>query len=188
MDSLCLDFLNSDWRDFRGRWREERLLQPEWLEEFLTRWNLQVTEPISPRILNDLLELRTLMRRIVESLRAKSSAVEDLDTLNSLLHDTPFVYRLLWHNGEYRMEAVPLTRDWRWVMAEIVTSFADLLVRHDSRRLKICENPYCCGIFYDESKSRSKRWCTNDKCANLWKVRRFRTRKRSLSPMQENDE
>ena len=181
MESLGLDWLNSEWGDFRGRWRVDHLLQPGWLEEFLTRWNLEVTEPISSRILEDFLELRTHMRHIVESLRASNPAAEDMDALNMVLHESPFFHRLLWRNGEYRMEAVPLTRDWRWAMAEIVTSFADLLIRHDSRRLKICENPYCRGFFYDESKSRSKRWCTNDKCANLWKVRRFRTRKRNQS-------
>src|SRR5207244_1417681 len=82
-----------------------------------------------------------------------------------------------WGGEKFELEMVPLARDWRWVMAEIAASFADLLAKHDSKRLKICENPNCRWIFYDESKSRTRRWCTNNKCANLWKVRRFRARK-----------
>lgn len=160
-------------------------MQPGWLEEFAARWNMQVTEPVSPRIVEEFQELRALLRRIVESLDQNKPPVEDIDALNNVLHGSPFVHRLLWHNGEYGIESVPLATDWRWVMAKVATSFTDLLVQHDRRRLKICENPYCCGIFYDESKSRSKRWCTNDKCANLWKVRRFRARQKNQSSLHE---
>ena len=50
------------------------------------------------------------------------------------------------------------------------------LAYHDPKRLKICANTYCRGIFYDESKSRTKLYCTPEKCANLWKARRYRAR------------
>lgn len=181
MDRLCLDFLNSEWGDFRGRWREDRLLQPAWLEEFLNRWNLQMADPVSPAVVDALVGLRTLMRRIVGSLPAGNPSSDDLNALNAILLNAPSVRRLAWAGEKFELEIVPLARDWRWVMAEIAASFADLLVNHDSKRLKICENPNCRGIFYDESKSRTKRWCTNNKCANLWKVRRFRARKKILN-------
>ncbi|HTD18809.1 MAG TPA: hypothetical protein VK667_04690, partial [Ktedonobacteraceae bacterium] len=38
MDALCLDFLNSEFRDFRGRWVKDQLLEAGWLEQFLIRW------------------------------------------------------------------------------------------------------------------------------------------------------
>jgi predicted RNA-binding Zn ribbon-like protein len=86
------------------------------------------------------------------------------------------VPRLRWDGEQYQIEVVPVRRDWRWVMGEIALSLADLLAYSDTRRLKICENPHCRGIFYDESKSRTKRYCTSDKCGNLLKLRRFRAR------------
>ncbi len=181
MDRLCLDFLNSEWGDFRGRWREDRLLQPAWLEEFLERWNLRMADPVSPAIVDALVELRTLMRRIVGTLPAGNPSSDDLNALNAILLNAPSIRRLVWGGEKFELEMVPLARDWRWVMAEIAASFADLLAKHDSKRLKICENPNCRWIFYDESKSRTRRWCTNNKCANLWKVRRFRARKKILN-------
>ena len=72
------------------------------------------------------------------------------------------------------MEMVPVKSDWEWVQAEIAASFVHMLASHDAQRLKICANPNCRWIFYDESKSRTKQYCTSDKCANLMKVRRFR--------------
>ena len=60
--------------------------------------------------------------------------------------------------------------------AEVAASLAHLLAYHDPRRLKICANTNCLGIFYDESKSRTKLYCTPEKCANLMKARRYRAR------------
>ncbi len=42
MDALCIDFINSEFRDFRGRWVRDDLLQPEWLAQFLNKWGFQV--------------------------------------------------------------------------------------------------------------------------------------------------
>jgi len=36
--------------------------------------------------------------------------------------------------------------------------------------------------FYDESKNRSRRWCSAAECGNLIKVRRFRERQRAARP------
>jgi len=106
-----------------------------------------------------------------------NSPAADVETLNAILLAVPSMHRLVWSGEKYNMEEVIPARDWRWVKVEIVASFADLLVNADSKRLKVCENPYCRCYFYDETKSRTQRWCIN-KCANLWKARRFRARRR----------
>ncbi len=177
MRMLCLDFFESDWRDFRGRWLRECLREPEWIGQFLDRWNLHVAVPPNEPTLLVLIELRSLMRRVVECLPDKQPADDDLDALNALIEKAPSVSLLTW-NGAYHLELKPHRQDWDLVMAKIAISFADLLVNYDLKRLKICENPYCSGIFYDQTKSRTRRWCTNSKCGNLWKLRRFRERHR----------
>ena len=176
MEMACLDFLNSEFRDFRGRWKKDYLREPEWLVEFLNRWDLHIDAAPETAPLEDFEALRVLMRRIVEAIPAGNPAQEDLNALNAVLHYAPATMQLTWNGQEFNLEALPLKKDWHWVMAEIAGSFADMLVHHDTLRVKVCENPYCRWIFYDESKSRTKRWCTNNKCANLWKVRRFRQR------------
>ncbi len=179
MDILCLDFLLSEWRDFRGRWVNDRLLQPEWLEEFVLRWNLAVADPVNEEVLQKLLGLRSLLQHIVDALPARAVADEDLHALNVILTSTPHVQRLLWDGQNFQIEATPVFRDWNWVIAEIAGSFAELLVNGDIRRIKVCENEYCRCIFYDESKSRTRRYCSNAKCGNLWKLRRFRARRKT---------
>lgn len=176
---LSLEFMHSDWGDFRGRWRVDYLLKPDWLQEFMAKWHLETGNAPAESEIQALITLRTLMMHIVASLPSGGPAEEDLASLNSILQDAPSTRRLLWGNEKFDLEIEPLVKNWNWVMAEIAGSFAELLVYSDLRRLKVCENPYCGWIFYDETRSRTKRWCTNEKCGNLWKMRRFRARKKT---------
>ncbi len=186
MEMLCIDFINSEFRDFRGRWVRDDLQQPGWLEQFLVKWGLQVDRPPDAATLATLIALRTLLRSMIESLDEGQIADHDQAALNAVLLKMPLSRRLMKDTEGYRLEMVPLKKDWDWVQAEIAASFAHLLAFHDPRRLKICANTNCRGVFYDESKSRTKLYCTPDKCANLLKVRRFRARHTApLSPKND---
>jgi predicted RNA-binding Zn ribbon-like protein len=179
MDALCIQFMNSEFRDFRGRWVRDDLLQPDWLEHFLVKWQLQVDAPLDAAPIAALVTLRTLLRSMLEALADGQISDEDQASFNAILLKIP-LRRFLVNDAEgYRLEIVPFKKDWDWVQAEIAASFAQMLTAHDPRRLKVCANPSCRGAFYDESKSRTKRYCTSDKCANLWKLRRFRARQQS---------
>ncbi len=174
MDTIYLDFINSEFRDFRGRWVRDDLQQPGWLAQFLVKWGLQVDRPPDAATLTTLVALRALLRSIIETLTAEKIADHDQAALNAVLLKMPLNRRLVKDTAGYRLEMVPLKKDWDWVQAEIAASFAHLLAHQDSRRLKICANTNCRGVFYDESKSRTRLYCTSDKCANLLKARRFR--------------
>jgi len=176
MDSIYLDFINSEFRDFRGRWVRDDLQQPGWLEQFLVKWGLQVDHPPDAATLITLVVLRTFLRSLTEALVEGQIADHDLAALNAVLLKMPLNRRLVKDSEGYRLDMVPLKKDWDWVQAEIAASFAHVLADHDPKRLKICANTHCRGVFYDESKSRTRLYCTPDKCANLLKARRFRAR------------
>ena len=176
MDSIYLDFINSEFRDFRGRWVRDDLQQPGWLEHFLVKWGLQVDHPPDAATLITLVVLRTFLRSLTEALVEGQIADHDLAALNAVLLKMPLNRRLVKDSEGYRLDMVPLKKDWDWVQAEIAASFAHVLADHDPKRLKICANTHCRGVFYDESKSRTKLYCTPEKCANLLKARRFRAR------------
>ena len=176
MEALCVDFINSEFRDFRGRWVRDDLQQPGWMDQFLTKWGLQVEQPPDPAILTTLVSLRTFLRSMIENLAERKITEQDQTALNDIMLKMPLCRSLARDTHGYQLEMVPLKKDWDWVQAEIAASFAHVLANHDPRRLKICANTYCRGIFYDESKSRTKLYCTPEKCANLWKARRFRAR------------
>ena len=174
MDTICLDFINSEFRDFRGRWVRDDLQQPGWLEQFLVKWGLQIDRPPEAATLTTLVALRALLRSMIEAMVEEQITDHYRTALNAVLLKMPLSRRLVKDTARYRLEMVPLKQDWDWVQAEIAASFAHLLAYQDPRRLKICANTNCRGVFYDESKSRTKRYCTPDKCANLLKARRFR--------------
>jgi predicted RNA-binding Zn ribbon-like protein len=174
MEAICIDFINSEFRDFRGRWVRDDLQQPGWLDQFLVKWGLQIDRPPDEATLTKLLALRTLLRSILEALVTGRIADQDRAALNTILLKMPLNRRLLRDQEGYRVDLVPMRRDWDWVQAEIAASLAHVLAEHDPKRLKICANTNCRGAFYDESKSRTKLYCTPEKCANLMKARRYR--------------
>ena len=174
MDTLYIDFINSEFRDFRGRWVRDDLQQPGWLEQFLVKWGLQVDRPPDGSTLTTFVTLRALLRTMIEAVAEGQITDHDQAALNAVLLKTPLNRRLIKDTEGYRLEMVPQKKDWDWVQAEIAASFAHLLAYQDPRRLKICANTNCLWVFYDESKSRTKLYCTADKCANLIKARRFR--------------
>ncbi|HET8840770.1 MAG TPA: CGNR zinc finger domain-containing protein [Ktedonobacteraceae bacterium] len=181
MELLCLDFINSEFRDFRGRWVREELSRPEWLESFLKRWHLNIELPFDTLILDDLVALRKRLFHIVEGLVCGSEPlVEDIAVLNELLNRTSFFSQIVINEQNYYMVPTPIVRDWNWIQCEIISSFLSLLASYDRRRLKICANACCLYVFYDETKNRNQRFCNIDKCANLVKMRRFHARQKRM--------
>jgi predicted RNA-binding Zn ribbon-like protein len=179
MELLCLEFVNSEFRDFRGRWVNDYLRQPEWLARFLEKWHLQIEQPIDEAIMEELVRLRALLIRIVHTLNTPEGVdAQDMTALNQLLSKSVFHYQVERIDQELHMTSTPVLQDWNWVQNEIITDFLTLLADYDILRLKVCENPVCRWIFYDETKSRTRRYCSIEKCANLMKIRRFRARQK----------
>lgn len=178
MESLCFEFLNSEWGDFRGRFRQDQLQQTAWVQAFVQRWGFALVEPLSQDALQELVDLRSALRQIVEALPTGEPPPAALQAFNAVLLGAPPLRRLVWSAQQgFALQEAPVARDWRWVRSEIAASFADLLVHGEIRRLKVCENPHCRSYFYDETRSGTRRWCIA-KCANLWRARRFRARVR----------
>lgn len=176
MEALCIDFINSEFRDFRGRWARDDLQQPGWMEQLLTKWGLVVDQPLNTTTLTSLVALRTSLRSMIEKLSEEDITDEDQAMLNAIMLKMPLRRYLEKDTHGYKLKMKPLKQDWDWIQEEIVASFAHVLAYHDPKRLKICANTYCRGVFYDESKSSTKKYCTPEKCANLWKARRYRAR------------
>lgn len=179
MELLCLDFMNSDVRDYLGGGRRtDRLRDPEWLAGFLSRWGLGDPGAPGRAVSADLQALRAAMWRVVEAnVEERAAGDEDLAAVDAVLAAAPLRRRLVRDGSGVQVRFEPAKRDWAWIASEVAASFADLLAAHDSHRLKLCGNPDCRWVFYDESKNRTRRWCA-DSCGNLIKVRRFRKARR----------
>lgn len=181
MDEIWTDLLNSDWHDYLGGGRaEDHLDDPQWVRTFLAGWVLpdRIVSAKATRLA--LGELRSVLRRCVDRAVAEESLTEDdLEALNTVLSGEPVVRRLEFSGSSYRLRLEPVRTSLRAVLGEIAKSFADMLVEGDLARIKVCENPDCRWVFYDRSRSRTRRWCEGASgCGNLLKVRRFRERQK----------
>ena len=176
-EPLSLDFMNSDWDDYRGSGRhEDRLHNPDWLNEFLKRLDFENAGAPPKAILEDLIELRDLLWKVAETLaKDKAPVGKDIVKLNEFLTTSATHRQLVSREGRLHLELRALRRDWKWIVAEIAADFAELLASGDTVRLRICANEDCRWVFYDTSKSGSRRWC-GEVCSVLLRVRRHRER------------
>lgn len=177
----CLDFVNSEFTDHTGGGiRFDRLPLPAWQRAFLSHWRWSVRRPATVRELRQLRRLRSTLRRLLEGAVAVHGLQRnDVRSIKSKLAAAPFTFAL---DADGKVSPVPLVRDWRWIMADLTRSAVEILGDRDSRRrLKVCANPDCSWLFYDETLNRSRRWCLSNFCGNLVKVREFRARQRRAS-------
>lgn len=173
----CIDFVNSEFKDHTGSDRRfDRLPLSQWQRAFLDRWKWEAPVPAPADQVAELRRLRSRLRRLLERAPAgKDLDRRAIDYLNPNLALARFVFKVESPGG---LKIVPLRKNWNWVIAELVKSTVELITEKDAGRLKVCANPDCSWMFYDESMNRSRRWCQANYCGNLLKVREFRARRR----------
>ncbi len=178
MDLLWIDFINSDWHDPLGKapGRDE-LDDPAWLRRLLDRWSLRKVDVRSRDTQAALRDLRSLLQAFVRTLvRDGSLRPAELAALNRYLAARPVTSRLEIEDDAFRLRLTPTAKGLDGVLFSVAESFAVFLAEGDPTRLKLCENHDCRWVFYDTTRSRTRRWCA-DSCGNLIKVREFRRRK-----------
>jgi len=127
------------------------------------------------------LELREAIYRLCKAILHKTLPRQsDLTRLNQELNIA---------HGRVRLAAGEENFIWEWtdtrnaldrMLWRIADSTAELLTTGDLTRLRECSGEDCGWLFEDTSKNRSRQWCDMRDCGNLAKVRRFRTRARSV--------
>jgi predicted RNA-binding Zn ribbon-like protein len=170
-----IDLVNSEEYDGFGI-RSDHLADAGWVKTFLRHWSLGVGfgKDVAPGALNG---VRDFLRRTAEMISSgKEVPDRDLTKINRTLRIP--AYRLLKKRGSasYKLDLVPLHQGWGWVRAEIFKSLALMLAEGQQQRLKICPNPGCRWLFFDQTHGNSRKWCSDLRCGNRDKVRRFRER------------
>ncbi|WNS41096.1 CGNR zinc finger domain-containing protein [Paenibacillus sp. MMS20-IR301] len=181
---LWADFINSYWRDWRTGDRSkdrDKLDEPEWLAEWLEKQQLPAALPVMPAELEQLKQLRGwLWEEVQQLVQGETPDAACWEQLNQYLAEGPVIRRLIPQDGgQAELTLQPLQSHWQQIMAEISASFAAALLEKDYARFRICGNPDCLWVYYDDTRNRSKRYCDDKLCGNLMKVRRFRARKKA---------
>ena len=171
MDFLCLDFMNSKIENEAVR--GDLLMNEAWLKHLCHKWGLGEQKKDTRTTLVQLRD--ALYQTTADYSKTGEISAENLSSLNAHLKPVVFHNRIENSDAGCRVREVPQSSKSISFPYQIIMSFADLVSNHEAGRIKICENPDCGWIFFDESKSRTRRWCGNT-CASLIKVRRFRKR------------
>ncbi len=191
---LWLDFLNTDYHDWRGTGKDEdRLERVDMVKRLLDTWQLSAPIPMSALELKEMRELRRWLRQLTEQLvRGGTLTPEDLAKLNGYMETFRVSYRLEVeasresgneiHRPRLRLKEEQLGQGWAEVQGAVAASFARMLAHNEPGRIRICDNPDCLWVFYDDTRSRTKRFCDDTMCGNLMKVRRFRAKRKPETP------
>lgn len=195
MHALWLEFINSYYEDWRGSGKKvDRLEQTDWLAAFIKKCHFpyETLTADKEQLISELRDLRGMLVVLVHKL-ADGEGLEDeeIEALNKLLSKGKGIRQLKRipegersqaqkMGGEFQIIHVPLEPGLAQLKAQLTLSFTETLVRGETERMKVCDNPDCRWIYYDETKNRSKRYCDDKTCGNLMKVRRHRARKKSL--------
>jgi len=101
---------------------------------------------------------------------------EWVEPINEILRITEGHDELLQHDGKWSLEFVAREGGLDWLLAAIARSAAELIAEGPSARLRACSNPSCGLLFYDNSRTRRRRWCSMSSCGNRHKVAAFSRR------------
>lgn len=165
-------------------WADQAQALPDCAPGDLTKAALQHPR-IAARTLEDARALRESLYRILKAFAAGVPApAADMERLNELFRRAN-AHRTLCCNTPNTRGAP--TFEWAWdanaaeldrVFWPVVLAAADLLTAGEPARLKECGGHDCSWLFLDQSKNRSRRWCSMQDCGNRVKAKRHYASKR----------
>jgi len=109
-------------------------------------------------------------------LRAGRVQREWLEPINEILRVTEGFDQLEWDGSGWRIGFFAKHEGLEWLLAAIARSGAELIVEGSKNGLERCSNPNCQLLFYDDSRTRRRRWCSMALCGNRSKVAAFARR------------
>jgi predicted RNA-binding Zn ribbon-like protein len=126
------------------------------------------------------------MLRLRESVRAVFSARAEkrpiaknwVEPVNDILRITEGHDELSQHDNSWHLQFIARENGLEWLLAAIARSAAELLVEGPDAPVRRCANPTCRLFFYDNSRTRRRRWCSMATCGNRHKVSAFLKRRK----------
>ena len=118
--------------------------------------------------------LGSALRKVFAAmLRKQRIAGEWIEPINEILRITEGHDELVGQAGVWKIEFVAREGGLDWLLAAVARSGAEIIVEGARARLRLCANPHCGLFFYDNSRTRRRRWCSMAVCGNRSKVAAF---------------
>ena len=114
------------------------------------------------------------LRKIFAAMFRKNRiAGEWLEPVNEILRITEGHDELVGQDGTWKIEFIAREGGLDWLLAAVARSGAEIIAEGARARLRLCANPHCGLFFYDNSRTRLRRWCSMAVCGNRSKVAAF---------------
>jgi len=176
---LSLDFVNAAPSNAEPSW--ERLIHflestsVVSIERGAQLLSLPQSDPLAAEAL--LLKARRLgfaLRKVFAAmLRKQRIAGEWIEPVNEILRITEGHDELVAQDGVWKIQFVAREGGLDWLLAAVARSGAETIAEGPCARLRLCANPHCGLLFYDNSRTRRRRWCSMAACGNRNKVAAF---------------
>jgi predicted RNA-binding Zn ribbon-like protein len=119
-------------------------------------------------------QLREALRIVFASMaRREKLSREWMGPINEVLRITEGHDELVQREGAWQIEFIAREGGLDWLLAAIARSAADIIAEGPEARVMLCANPECGLLFYDDSRTRRRRWCSMSVCGNRSKVAAF---------------
>jgi len=184
---LCLDFANLGMTS--GEVLEQ---QPSWdeLTDFLAAKQIISVEKkdnlrrlpesdvhAAEALLRHSAELNAALKKSFRAmLRGQRVSREWIEPVNRILRVTEGHDELHWNGAVWQLAFVGREEGLDWLLAAIARSGAELIAEGITEKLRQCGNPQCQMLFYDDSRTHRRRWCSMALCGNRSKVAAFARR------------
>jgi predicted RNA-binding Zn ribbon-like protein len=118
--------------------------------------------------------LGSALRRVFGAmLRKQRIGGEWIEPVNEILRITEGHDELVGQDGAWKIEFIAREGGLDWLLAAVARSAAETVAEGARARLRLCANPHCGLFFYDNSRTRRRRWCSMALCGNRSKVAAF---------------
>ncbi len=189
---LALDFANSISRRDSPEKTVEHLNTPHELITFarqtglvsadqaqaLDRWSGSHSRAAMQALREAIAVREATFRAFFSLANGKPAPQRDVELLDETVREALRHRHMVREDGSYH---------WRWdddlnpgrVLWPIAQSATELLTSHDLKQVRECEASDCYWLFLDNSRNRSRRWCSMTSCGNREKARRHYHRQHS---------
>jgi predicted RNA-binding Zn ribbon-like protein len=175
---LAIDFTNRakpdnlSWESLIRFLEEVRISSAE---RTLRLLNLPQSDPQSAdQLLQKARRLSAALEKVFSSIIRKEKIARDwTEPINEILRITEGHDELVQQDGVWRMEFVAREGGLDWLLAAIARSAAELVAEGSNSRIRLCASQNCGLFFYDNSRTRQRRWCSMSVCGNRSKVATF---------------
>jgi predicted RNA-binding Zn ribbon-like protein len=154
--------------------RDETLTSPRALQQWLEERGLADSRPLGDEDLERTLAFREALRGL---LLANSREPLDPLTVASLRDAAGQAPLRIDIDQEGRAALAPARDGIDYLVARLLSAVAEAQAEGTWERLKACPAEDCGWAFYDESRNRSRIWCSMEVCGNRSKTRAYRARK-----------